>query len=173
MGCVHRIWKNLSAIRRFYRLDRRLWSASVTTKGLTPSSSDHYGSQTGAADPLVQKERMLLDFLPLKWVLAGSGISSIRESCWLLITSLGEMFPDSKTLAEVALVIPVSSVAAESGFSLQNNIKTAIRSRLSEEKVQNLMTIASAAVPLETYDYVQAGTRFESMRTRRRVWDCV
>ena len=107
---------------------------------------DHYGSQAGAADPLVQKERMLRDFLPLKRVLAaGSGKPSFRESCRLLITSLGEMFPDFKTLAEVALVIPVSSVAAERGFSLQNDIKTAMRSRLSEEKVQNLMTLAAFA----------------------------
>ena len=34
-------------------------------------------------------------------------------------------------------------------FSLQNDIKTAI----SEAKVQNLMTIASAAIPLETFDH--------------------
>uniref|UniRef100_A0A667XDF6 HAT C-terminal dimerisation domain-containing protein n=1 Tax=Myripristis murdjan TaxID=586833 RepID=A0A667XDF6_9TELE len=130
---------------------------------------DHYGSQTGAADPLVQKERMLRDFLPLKRVLAGSGNPSFKESCRLLITSLGEMFPDFKTLAEEALVIPVSTVAAERGFSLQNNIKTATRSRLSETKVQNLMTIASAAIPLETFDYAQVGARFKSMRTRRKV----
>ncbi|MED6283165.1 hypothetical protein CHARACLAT_005979 [Characodon lateralis] len=50
------------------------------------------------------------------------------------------MFPDFKTLAEVVLVVsPVSSVAAERRFNLQNNIKTATRSRLSEAKVQNLM----------------------------------
>uniref|UniRef100_UPI003AB08FF3 MICOS complex subunit MIC60-like n=1 Tax=Centroberyx gerrardi TaxID=166262 RepID=UPI003AB08FF3 len=65
---------------------------------------DHYGSQTGAAAaPLVQKERMLRDFLPVKRVLAGWGNPTFRESCRLLIASLGEMFPDFKTLAEVAL----------------------------------------------------------------------
>ena len=136
---------------------------------MTTTGHYHYGSQTGAADPLVQKERMLRDFLPLKRVLAGSGNTSFRESCRLMITSLGEMFPDFKTLVEVALVIPVSSVATERGFSLQNNIKTAMRSRLSEEKVQNLMSIASASVPLETFDYAQAYTRFKSMRTKRKV----
>ena len=69
----------------------------------------------------------------------------------------------------MALVIPVSSVAAERRLSLQSNIKTATRSRLSEAKVQNLMTIASAAIPLETFDYAQAGTQFKSMWTRRKV----
>ena len=77
---------------------------------------DHYGSQRGAAAPLVQKERMLRDFLPVKRVLAGSGNPTFRESCRLLITSLGDMFPDFKTLPEVALVIPVSS-AAERGLT--------------------------------------------------------
>ncbi len=58
---------------------------------------------------------MLQDFLPVKRVLAGLGNPMFRESHGLLINSLGEMFPDFKTLAEVVLVIPVSSVVAERG----------------------------------------------------------
>uniref|UniRef100_A0A673AIY5 HAT C-terminal dimerisation domain-containing protein n=1 Tax=Sphaeramia orbicularis TaxID=375764 RepID=A0A673AIY5_9TELE len=112
--------------------------------------------------PLVQKECTLRDFLPVKRVLAQSGNPTFRESGRLLITSLGEMFPDFKTLAEVALVIPVSSVAAERGFSLQNQIKTAMGSRLSEAKVQNLMTITSAAISCDAFDYAQASTNFKS-----------
>uniref|UniRef100_A0A673CDH4 HAT C-terminal dimerisation domain-containing protein n=1 Tax=Sphaeramia orbicularis TaxID=375764 RepID=A0A673CDH4_9TELE len=100
---------------------------------------------------------------------AGSENPTFRESCRLLITSLGEMFPDFKTLAEVTLVIPVSGVAADRGFSLQNQIKTAMRSRLSEAKVQNLMTIASAAISLDAFDYAQASTNFKSLRTMRKV----
>uniref|UniRef100_A0A672Z5U1 HAT C-terminal dimerisation domain-containing protein n=1 Tax=Sphaeramia orbicularis TaxID=375764 RepID=A0A672Z5U1_9TELE len=105
---------------------------------------EHYSAQTGAVEPLVQKERMVQNFLSVKRVPAGSGNPTFRESCRLLDTSLGDMFPDFKTLAEVVLVIPVSSVAAERGFSLQNQIKTAMRCHLSEAKVQNLKTVASA-----------------------------
>ncbi|KAI9522759.1 hypothetical protein NQZ68_033094 [Dissostichus eleginoides] len=54
--------------------------------------------------PLGQKERMLRHFLPVKRVLSGSGNPTFRESCRLLITSLGEMSPDFNTLAEVALM---------------------------------------------------------------------
>lgn len=122
---------------------------------------DHYRAQKCASAPLVQKERMLQDFLPTKRVVAGSGNPTFRESCKLLIISLGEMFPDYKTLAEVALVIPVSSVATERGFSLQNKIKTVTRSRLSEAKMQNLMTIASTSVSLDAFDYAQASTQFK------------
>lgn len=130
---------------------------------------DHYGAQKCASAPLVQKERVLQDFLPMKQVLAGLGNPTFRESCKLLITSLGEMFPDYKTLAEVALVILVSSVAAEHGFSLQNKIKIVTRSRLSEAKMQNLMTVASASVSLDAFDYAQASTQFKSMRNRRKI----
>ena len=98
-----------------------------------------------------------------------SGNPTFRESCKLLITSQGEMFPDYKTLAEVALVIPFSSVAAECGFSFQNKIKTVTRNRLSKAKTQHLMTIASALVSLDEFDYAQASTQFKSMRTRRKI----
>lgn len=51
------------------------------------------------------------------------------------------------------LVIPVSSVAGEREFILQINIRTDMRRRLTEANVQNFMTIASEAIPLETFDY--------------------
>ena len=81
----------------------------------------HYGSPRGAAAPLVENDRMQRDFLPMKRVLAGSGNPSFRGSCRLLITSRGEIFPDFRALAEVALVIPVSQVlqlSADSAFKI-------------------------------------------------------
>ncbi|KAJ8375380.1 hypothetical protein SKAU_G00059600 [Synaphobranchus kaupii] len=49
----------------------------------------------------------------------------------------------------MACVIPVSSVPAEWGFSLQNWIKTALRSRLQEKKAVQifLVSIAFLMVP--------------------------
>ncbi len=49
----------------------------------------------------------------------------------------------------------MSSVAAEGGFSFKTTVKTAMRSRLSERKTQNLMTIVSAAIALDAFDYAQ------------------
>lgn len=46
------------------------------------------------------------------------------------------------------LVIPVCIVTAKHGLSLQENIKTPMRSRLSEAKVQNLPRLASATIQL-------------------------
>eukprot|EP00064_Thunnus_orientalis_P013281 superscaffoldBa00002137_g13318 len=53
------------------------------------------------------------------------------------------MLQDLKTLAEVALVIPVSSN-------------------------DSLLTIASAAISLDAFDYAQASTQFKPMWTRRK-----
>lgn len=71
------------------------------------------------------------------------------------------MFPDFKTLAKVALVIIVSNVARECRFILQNKSKTAMRSRLSEAKSQNLKTIN-----LDAFDYAQASAHFLSMQIK-------
>uniref|UniRef100_A0A8C6STB8 HAT C-terminal dimerisation domain-containing protein n=1 Tax=Neogobius melanostomus TaxID=47308 RepID=A0A8C6STB8_9GOBI len=131
--------------------------------------ADFYGAHPNAAFSLVEKERMVRDFRSVKRVLAGSGNPPFKDSCKLLINTYAEMFPDYKTLAEVALVIPVSSVAAERGFSLQNKIKTALRSRLTETKTQTLMTIASVSPALHTFNYEQASAQFKSTKPRKKV----
>ena len=51
-------------------------------------------------------------------------------------------FPSFATLANIALVIPVSIVACERGFSCQNRIKTALRSRLAEENLNTSMKVS-------------------------------
>lgn len=68
-------------------------------------------------------------------------------------TSFGKMLPDFTRVAEVVLIIPVSSVAAECEFSLQNRIKMPMRNRLCKAKMQNLMTITSA-LSLNAFDKV-------------------
>lgn len=82
----------------------------------------YYSTQRGEAAPLGQKEHRQQDFLPVKRVLAGSGRTSFRESCKLLITSLGEMFLDYKTLAEVVLVIPILCDSSVSASKIKLNL---------------------------------------------------
>eukprot|EP00064_Thunnus_orientalis_P007345 superscaffoldBa00000808_g7365 len=120
-------------------------------------------SQRGAAAPLVQKERTMRDFPPGE--ASACRISAGNPTFRVLPTS--DHFLRGNV--EVALVIPVSSVAAERGFSLQNKIKTAMRSRLPEAKTRNLMTIVSAAISLDSFDYAQTSTQFKSIWTRRKV----
>ncbi len=57
------------------------------------------------------------------------------------------------SIKQLLTEIPVSSVAAERGFSFQNKIKPAMRGCLSDRRTQSLMTIASAAITLDASDY--------------------
>ena len=47
-------------------------------------------------------------------------------------------------------MIPVSSVPCEHGFSIQNRVKTKMRSRLTDTHVDNLMLIAMEAPDLQS-----------------------
>lgn len=67
------------------------------------------------------------------------------------------MFPVFKILAQVVTVIPAGRLTGEHEFNLQINNQTVMRSHLSEPKVQNLMTLASAAICLETFAFLNSG----------------
>ncbi len=56
------------------------------------------------------------------------------------------------------LEIPVYGVAAECGFSSHNKI---LRSRLSERKTQNQMTMAFVVITLDAFDYAQSSAQFK------------
>ena len=55
----------------------------------------------------------------------------------------------------------------ERGFSDQNLIKTALRSRLGEESLDNLMTISIEGPPLTKFEFHGAGQVWRSKKNRR------
>ena len=85
-----------------------------------------------------------------------------------MIKNFAQMFPDFAALAKIALVLPVSSVPAERGFSMQNLIKTDRRNRLNEDRVTRLMTLKIHAKGLEEFNVAAACDRFLSMKARRK-----
>jgi len=66
------------------------------------------------------------DFLSVKRLFAASGNPTFRNSRLLFIPHLRAMFFEFKKVAELGLVIPVSLVATELGFSCQGEINTAM-----------------------------------------------
>ena len=97
---------------------------------------EHYGMLIGQENddvtPIIDTARTRRDFQQFKRVLSGTGVTSFEKSCEVIIKEYSDIFPDFAVLAEVSLVIPVTSVPAERGFSLQNRIHTASRNRLSQ-----------------------------------------
>ena len=74
---------------------------------------------------------------------------------------LCEQFPTFTTLANIALIIPVSSAPRERGFSCQNRIKTGLRNRLSKKNLENLMNIAIEGALLAEFDFEREKQVFE------------
>ena len=116
--------------------------------------------------PVVNGQSLRGEFRHMKFTLRGHGRPNFTESCRLLIQDYAEMFPAFRQLACIALVIPVSSVPCERGFSCQNRIKTARRSRLSDDNVDNLMLLSMEGPPVVDFPYDRAREIFAS-RARR------
>ena len=110
-----------------------------------------------------------LDFSREKFARYASLRSLCMGSCRPVVFGVNaQIFPDWAKLAKIASTIPVSSVPAERGFSLQNRIKTSIRNRLTEEKVTRLMRISSLGPGLKDFNFSRAAEHFHAMKLRRK-----
>ncbi|KAG7270338.1 hypothetical protein CRUP_034448 [Coryphaenoides rupestris] len=85
-------------------------------------------------------------------------------ACETLIREFGQIYPDWAKLAKIACTIPMSSVPAERGFSLQNRIKTAMRSRL--------LRIASSTKDLQTFNFAKAAGHFTATKSQHACATC-
>ena len=133
---------------------------------------EHYGKGTQAEGqtitPFIRASEARRDAVPMMTALGAYGGLRFETACQTLIRDLGDMYPDWAKLAKIACTIPVSSVPAERGFSLQNRIKTAMRSRLQEEKVTRLMRISSCKKDLTTFNFAKAAVHFTAAKPRRK-----
>ncbi|CAL8397723.1 unnamed protein product [Boreogadus saida] len=122
--------------------------------------------ESATATPFIDAASAKPDAIPMMTALRSYvHFSSASE---MLIRDYAEIFPEWVKLAKVACVIPVSSVPAERGFSLQNRIKTAQRNRLGEGRVTRLMRIASSRDTLNTFDFNSAAARFTAAKYRKK-----
>ena len=87
----------------------------------------------------LDRARAERDFPSFKSTVSGFGASNLEELCKIILADYKDIYPDFPVLANIALVIPVSSVAAERGFSLQNRIHNPSRNRLCQRRLNNLM----------------------------------
>ena len=117
---------------------------------------------------VINAERARRSFLGFKTALSNYGLTSFDMACRCVIRQLWEQFPDFVELAKIALVIPVSSVCAERGFSLQNRIKTIARNRLSEERLTRLEMLSWHGRSVTEFDISAAREIFERARPRRK-----
>ena len=70
-------------------------------------------------------------------------------------------------LAAIGLLLPMSTVDCERGFSALSRIKTDIRNRLSSKVLNHLVTISVEGLPPEEFPYDKACDLWASWRNRR------
>ena len=85
----------------------------------------------------------------------------------LSTTELETMFPNLCKWAAICLLLPMSTVDCERGFSALSRIKTDIRNRLSSRVLNNLMTISVEGPPPEEFPYDKACDVWAAWRNRR------
>jgi hypothetical protein len=117
---------------------------------------------------VINAERARGSFPAFKVALSNYGVRTFDIACRCVIRQLFEHFPDFVELAKIALVIPVASVCAERGFSLQNIIKTSARNRLSEGRVNRLMMINWHGRSVSEFDIGSARHVFQTSKQRRK-----
>ena len=80
-------------------------------------------NDTGVAiAPLLDGNQLRELFATVKRSLVGHGIGNFGDACRVLIEDYGDIYPSFKSLANIALVLPMSSVSCERGFSTQIRI---------------------------------------------------
>ena len=117
---------------------------------------------------VINGNRATADFFAFKGFLNASKQKSLVEMCEEIINQDPVMYPDFSKLAEICLVMPLTSVPCERGFSQQNRVKTRLRSRMRVSKLANKMKIKGAN-ELGKDLILGASRHFENARKRIRL----
>ena len=78
-----------------------------------------------------------------------------------------QIIPNVCKLLEVAVLIPMSSVSCERGFSTQNRILTRFRTRLSTQALNDLMRISEDGPSFKQFDFNRAVTALKKEKVRK------
>lgn len=90
--------------------------------------------------PIIDTERMQPDFHQVKVFLRSGNFPGLQAACQKLY-QVSEMFPDYDLIAQVVMASPITSVACERSFSVQNRLITNFRARLLTTYVAKLKRI--------------------------------
>ena len=77
-------------------------------------------------------------------------------------------FQHMQVVAEISLVLPMSSSCCERGFSCMKRVKSDWRSRLANDTLTSLMLISMHGPPLDEYNSIKAVTKWWSTGRRLR-----
>ena len=112
-------------------------------------------------------ETLRIEHSGIKYLMKGSYKNlKFKAFCKKVLNTHTEDFPEISRLCRIALCIPVSSVACERGFSLQNKIKVKSRTSLNPESLDRLMRLAVGPCVKE-FPYARAIHHWNGVKRRR------
>ena len=129
---------------------------------------DHYGDEE-KSPAYIDKDRSHHEWTLLKSVVLQDQYPRDQfQMLWSLIYKYHkEMFPNLIKLAALAMTLPVHTADCERGFSLQNQLKSPERNRLSPERPNTLMTISVQGQDLKTFDFKASTIHWQKQKSRR------
>ena len=83
------------------------------------------------------------DYRMFKFLLHNNRQDNLQQICSRIIKNHAEQFPDFVTLANISLVLPLTSVPCERAFSVQNSVMSTKRSRMTTDHLNNKMLVLS------------------------------
>lgn len=92
-------------------------------------------------------------------------ICSIRD--WSICQKYHEIMSNVVKVREVGIIIPVSSVPFERGFSTQNRVVSNMHTSLSTEVITDLMRISEDGCPMKQFDFIKALCKWKSEKKRK------
>jgi hypothetical protein len=155
------------------------WYKGLTVKVEVPSLAAATGTETHEAGnddndvktskhiPVLTEDGLLTDLNKVQGLV--TEYYSTMEACNFLTRILEDHSSDVPNYAaacKLMLCIPVTSVECERAFSLQNRIKTKLRNRLNEQRINVLMKIATGP-PTTSFDFATAVRHWRAVTKRR------
>lgn len=116
----------------------------------------------------IERETCVSEYMQFKRLVCGSYGESNFVSCVKSICQkYHEIMPNVVKLLEVGIIIPVSSVPCERGFSTQNRVVSNMRTSLSTEVITDLMRISEDGCPMKQFDFIKALCIWKSEKKRK------
>ena len=78
-----------------------------------------------------------------------------------------DTMPNLLVVLKCCLLVPMTSVQCERGFSTQNRIKSKFRTRLNNKSLNDLMRISEDGPHIKEFDFQEALKKWKAEKLRR------
>ena len=119
-------------------------------------------------DQNINKDEVQVEYRQYKrLVLASYKSDTLETLCGTLNESYNDVMPNMAKLLKCCVVIPVSSVPCERGFSTQNRIKSRFRTTMVSSTLNDLMRLSESGPDRENFDFGRALTVWKNAKKRK------